>query len=249
MAQKSKIEWTENTWNPVTGCSKISEGCVNCYAERMANRLCKMGLNKYENAFDVAIHEECLGEPYTWKNPRRIFVNSMSDLYHDGVPLEFVKRIFEVMNETPQHTYQLLTKRAEKMFELSDEFAWTDNIWQGVTVESKKHVDRIDFLRNMPAHIKFISFEPLLEDFGEIDLTNIDWVIVGGESGWHARPMKEEWVLNIKQQCEEQSVLFYFKQWGGTNKKKTGRMLLDQTWDAMPELQIAEVSQKVIVDR
>lgn len=235
MAQKSKIEWTENTWNPVTGCNKISEGCQNCYAERMANRLENMGLEKYKNGFELALHAETLLEPFGWKKPRMIFVNSMSDLYHKDVPLKFIEDVFDVMNLTLQHTYQILTKRADIMLKLRDKVTWSDNIWQGVTVENANYVDRIRCLREMPAKVKFISFEPLIGDVGEVDMHGIDWAIVGGESGWHARPISEEWILNIKRQCDEQGVLFYFKQWGGTNKKKTGRTLLGQTWDDMPK--------------
>ena len=238
MSLKSKIEWTENTWNPVTGCTKISDGCVNCYAYRMAQRLQKMGNPKYKDGFEVTLHPSCLNDPISWKKPSRIFVNSMSDLFHKDVPLDYIKQVFEVMNNTPQHTYQILTKRADVLLQYANELNWTDNIWQGVTVENRKTIDRIDCLRQTPAKIKFISFEPLIADVGKVDLTNIDWAIVGGESGWHARPMDASWVLNIKEQCEHQGILFYFKQWGGTNKKKTGRELLGQTWDDMPEMKV-----------
>lgn len=236
MALKSKIEWTENTWNPVTGCTKLSEGCENCYAYKMALRLREMGNEKYRNGFDVTIHEYCLSEPLTWKKPSRVFVNSMSDLFHKDVPLEYIQRVFEVMNNARQHTFQILTKRADRLAELCSQLNWTPNIWQGVTVENSKNVSRIDFLRSVPAHIRFISFEPLLSDIGHVDLSGIDWAIIGGESGPRARQIEEQWVMNIKQQCEQQHTLFYFKQWGGTNKKKTGRVLLGQTWDDMPEL-------------
>lgn len=236
MSQKSKIEWTENTWNPVTGCDKISDGCLNCYANRMAQRLKKMGNEKYANGFKVTMHPRCLNDPYTWTKPSRIFVNSMSDLFHKEVPLDYIKKIFKVMNDTPHHTYQILTKRADNLFKYSAEFTWTENIWQGVTVENENTVDRIDLLKKTPAKIKFISFEPLIGDVGKVDLTNIDWAIVGGESGWHARKIELEWIINIKKQCEEQNTLFYFKQWGGTNKKKSGRELLGRTWDDMPGL-------------
>jgi protein gp37 len=234
MALKSKIEWTENTWNPITGCTQISEGCENCYALRMASRLQKMGNAKYENGFRLTLHEDCLNEPYTWKKPSHIFVNSMSDLFHAEVPIDYIKKIFTVMNDNPQHIFQVLTKRADRLADVVSHVEWTDNIWLGVTVESEKHNGRVDALRFTPAKIKFVSFEPLLNDVGTVDLSQIDWAIVGGESGWHARPMKESWVLNIKKQCEQQSVLFYFKQWGGVRKKQTGRTLLGQTWDAIP---------------
>ena len=238
MSLKSKIEWTENTWNPVTGCTKISDGCVNCYAYRMAQRLQKMGNAKYEKGFEVTLHPNCLNDPISWKKPSRIFVNSMSDLFHKDIPLDYIKKVFDVMNKTPQHTYQILTKRADILLQYANELNWTDNIWQGVTVENQETVNRIDYLRETPAKVKFISFEPLIGDVGKIDLTNIDWAIVGGESGWYARHMEASWVINIKNQCEEQNTLFYFKQWGGTNKKKTGRELLGQTWDDMPELKV-----------
>ena len=234
MALKSRIEWTENTWNPITGCTQISEGCENCYALRMATRLQKMGTVKYENGFNVTLHEDCLNEPYTWKKPARIFVNSMSDLFHADVPLSYIQKIFDVMNSNTQHIFQVLTKRANRLVDIAPFVKWTDNIWLGVTVENDKHKDRIDVLRNVPANVKFISFEPLLSDIGNVDLDGINWVIIGGESGFGARPMIEEWVINIKYQCEQQGVLFYFKQWGGTNKKKAGRTLLGQTWDDMP---------------
>ena len=234
MSQKSKIEWTENTWNPVTGCTKISDGCKNCYAYKMTLRLQCMGLEKYKNGFDVTVHNNSLNEPYKWKKSSKIFVNSMSDLFHKDVPLDFIKRVFEVMNDTPQHTYQILTKRADRLAEFAHNLKWTKNIWQGVTVEGMRTIDRIDHLRNVPAKIKFISFEPLIDDVGTINLTNIDWAIIGGESGVGSRPIEEKWVLNIKEQCKRYGTLFYFKQWGGSNKKKNGRELLGQTWDDMP---------------
>ena len=236
MAIKSRIEWTENTWNPITGCSKISEGCENCYAFRMALRLQKMGSSKYKNGFELTLHENCLNEPYSWKRPARIFVNSMSDLFHADVPLEYIQKIFSVMNNNPQHIFQVLTKRAERLSVIAPRVNWSNNIWLGVTIENHKHKDRIDELRVIPSNIKFISFEPLLADLGNIDLSGIDWAIVGGESGYGARPVQENWIINIKKQCETQGVLFYFKQWGGVNKKKTGRTLLDRTWDDMPHV-------------
>jgi len=234
MAQKSKIEWTESTWNPITGCDKISAGCENCYAFRMAQRLQKMGNAKYINGFQLTLHENCLNEPYSWKKPMHIFVNSMSDLLHENVPLEYIQKIFNVMNDNPQHVFQVLTKRANRLADISDKVTWSKNIWLGVTVESNVCKDRIQHLSRMPAKIRFISFEPLLDDVGEVDLSGIDWAIVGGESGWRARPMQESWVVGIKDQCEQQNVMFYFKQWGGTNKKKAGRMLFERTWDDMP---------------
>jgi len=234
MAINSKIEWTGNTWNPVTGCTQISDGCQNCYAKKMAERLRLMGCKKYEKGFQVALHEECLSEPFKWKNPSMVFVNSMSDLFHEDVPIDFIKLIFNVMKNNSQHIFQLLTKRPERLAKIAEQLEWTPNIWQGVTVENQKFVKRIDLLRSIPSQTKFISFEPLLSDVGVIDLSGIDWAIVGGESGPRSRPIELNWILNIKDQCERQEVLFYFKQWGGTNKKKAGRELLGQTWDAVP---------------
>jgi len=234
MALNSKIEWTQSTWNPITGCTKISEGCENCYASRMALRLKRMGNAKYANGFQLTMHEDCLDDPYKWKKPNRIFVNSMSDLFHAEIPLEYIKKVFDVMNKNRHHIFQVLTKRAERLESISRDLNWSDNIWLGVTVENANNKNRIEHLQNTPAKIKFISFEPLIGDVGALNLASINWAIVGGESGWHSRPVKEEWIVNIKKQCEEQDALFYFKQWGGTNKKKAGRMLLGQTWDDMP---------------
>lgn len=239
---KSKIEWTENTWNPITGCTKISEGCDNCYAYRMARRLQKMGNEKYANGFNLTLHPDCLDEPYKLKKPSRIFVNSMSDLFHEDVPLEFIQEVFYVMNDNPRHVFQVLTKRAARLASIASELIWSDNIWAGVTVENKKNIGRIDYLRKVPAKIRFISFEPLLNEIRDIDLSDIHWVIVGGESGWHARKMDEKWVYSIKEQCESQDCLFYFKQWGGTNKKKTGRTYLGRTWDDMPLMNLNNIT-------
>ncbi|MCL2620052.1 MAG: phage Gp37/Gp68 family protein [Defluviitaleaceae bacterium] len=236
MSTKSRIEWTESTWNPITGCDKFSAGCENCYAFRMAQRLKHMGNPKYTNGFELTLHEDCLGDPTSWKKPMLIFVNSMSDLLHKDVPLEYIQKIFRVMNDCPHHIFQLLTKRAERLQEIANEVTWSENIWLGVTVENEACKKRIQYLKDMPAKIKFISFEPLLDDVGVLDLQGIDWAIIGGESGPKSRPMQEDWVINIKHQCEKQGVLFYFKQWGGTNKKKTGRTLLGRTWDDMPEI-------------
>ena len=235
MAQ-SNIEWTELTWNPTTGCSKISAGCKFCYAEVMTRRLKAMGLNKYNNGFKLAIHEDALNIPYSWSGSKIVFVNSMSDLFHKDVPLDFIKKVFKVMNETPQHTYQVLTKRAELLLKYDAELKWTPNIWMGVSVEDERVIDRIDYLRQTSAQTKFLSCEPLIAPLPKLNLTNIDWVIVGGESGRKPRPMKAEWVLDIKSQCRENSVYFFFKQWGGTNKKKTGRLLKGRTYDEMPSI-------------
>lgn len=234
MAQYSKIEWTENTWNPVTGCTKVSDGCINCYASRMAARLQRMGNTKYQHGFKLTLHEACLEEPLRLKKPSVIFVNSMSDLFHEDIPVEFIHRVFEVMNKANWHTFQILTKRSERLRELAPRLEWGRNIWQGVTVEGGHYRHRIGDLQAVPAAIRFISFEPLLEDVGLLDLTGIDWAIVGGESGPGAREMDLAWVLNIKAQCEASNSMFYFKQWGGANKKKSGRTLLDRTWDDMP---------------
>lgn len=236
MATNSKIEWTESTWNPVTGCTKISAGCQNCYAYTMANRLMLMGNEKYANGFDVTMHEYCLEDPLKRKKPSLIFVNSMSDLFHEDIPLSFIEKVFDVMNRASWHTFQVLTKRADRLAEVADKLNWTDNIWQGVTVENSEYKDRIDSLRKIPSKVRFVSFEPLIGEINEIDLSQIDWAIVGGESGPKAREMNPEWVYSIKNQCEAQNVMFYFKQWGGTNKKKAGRTLLGQTWDDMPKI-------------
>ena len=230
----SKIEWTESSWNPVTGCTKISEGCRNCYAERMARRLKAMGQPNYRNGFKVTCHPHTLTLPLKWKKPRTIFVNSMSDLFHEEVPLEFLDEIFFTMNEARWHTFQVLTKRAEYMAQISGRFNWSPNIWMGVTVESAKHVDRMDFLRDVPAAVRFLSLEPLLGPIPDLNLDGIDWVIVGGESGPGARPMRKEWVLEIRDRCLNVGVPFFFKQWGGVQKKKAGRLLEDKIWDQMP---------------
>ena len=233
MAQSS-IEWTEMTWNPTTGCTKISSGCKYCYAEVMAKRLQAMGIEKYKDGFEIRMHENALQIPYIWKGAKIVFVNSMSDLFHPKVPLEFIKKVFEVMNDTPQHTYQVLTKRAERLYELHDKLNWTTNIWMGVSVEDGRVLDRIDFLRETNAKVKFLSCEPLIGPLMNMNLENINWVIAGGESGRKARPMQEWWVWDIRQQCQEAGVAFFFKQWGGINKKKTGRELGGRTYDEMP---------------
>lgn len=232
----SKIEWTETTWNPITGCTKISSGCANCYAEKMALRLKAMRVSKYSQGFNLAMHEDCLSEPSTWKKPKVVFVNSMSDLFHEEIPLDFIKKIFKVMNENPQHIFQVLTKRAEKLLEYNSELNWTSNIWMGVTVENYQTKSRIDCLRQTNAAIKFLSCEPLLSDLGEIDLHNINWVIVGGESGPKSRPMKEDWVLDIYNQCRNSDIPFFFKQWGGVNKKKNGKTLQGEIYQEMPKI-------------
>ncbi|MBN1808109.1 MAG: phage Gp37/Gp68 family protein [Planctomycetes bacterium] len=235
MGTKSAIEWTESTWNPVTGCSKISPGCKYCYAERMARRLKAMGQPNYAKGFDLALHEHALELPLKWKTPQVVFVNSMSDLFHKNVPLEFVLKVFDVMNRANWHTYQVLTKRSGRLRELDRRLPWAAHIWMGVSVETEDYLGRVDDLRQSSAHLKFLSLEPLLGPLSNIDLEGIDWVIVGGESGPHARPMDEEWVIDIREQCAKAMVPFFFKQWGGTNKKKAGRLLAGRTWDAMPK--------------
>ncbi|MBK6937160.1 MAG: phage Gp37/Gp68 family protein [Chitinophagaceae bacterium] len=239
MAQSS-IEWTEMTWNPTTGCDKISAGCKNCYAEVMSRRLQAMGIDKYKDGFKLRLHEDSLMVPYTWKSQKVVFVNSMSDLFHKNVPLEFIKRVFAVMNDTP-HIYQVLTKRSDVLLKYHKELNWTHNIWMGVSVEEAKAKYRIDDLRKTNAKTKFLSCEPLIGSLGNLNLKKIDWVIVGGESGRKPRPMEVDWVLDIQQQCEEKNVAFFFKQWGGTNKKKTGRELNGRTYDEMPGIEQLEL--------
>ncbi len=236
MAFNSSIEWTESTWNPITGCTKVSPGCKFCYAERMAKRLKAMGSANYENGFKLTLHENVLELPLTWKKPQTIFVNSMSDLFHKNVPLEFIQKMFDVMNKAYWHKFQILTKRSERLFELDPMLRWTDNIWMGVSVENQNYTYRIDHLRYSNAKVKFLSIEPLIGPIEQLDLTNINWVIVGGESGPGARTMKEEWVIKIRDECKKARVPFFFKQWGGVNKKKNGRVLKGRTWEEMPKL-------------
>lgn len=237
MAQSS-IEWTEMTWNPITGCDKISAGCKFCYAEVMSKRLKAMGVEKYDQGFKIRTHEHELDTPYKWKKPKVVFVNSMSDLFHKDVPIEFIQKVFRVMKDNPQHVFQVLTKRADvlRYYDSEGFLDWSHNIWMGVSVENKKVLNRIDLLRETNARVKFLSCEPLIGPLPEMNLQGIDWVIVGGESGRKPRPMKPEWVSDIKDQCLEADVPFFFKQWGGTNKKKTGRELDGRTWDEMPEI-------------
>lgn len=234
MGANSAIEWTEATWNPVTGCNKVSPGCKHCYAERLAERLQAMGQRNYRNGFDVTLHEHMLRLPLTWRKRQTVFVNSMSDLFHDRVPLDFIRRVFEVMSAAHWHQYQLLTKRAERLEELSADLPWASHIWMGVSVERGDYTFRIDHLRRTHALVRFLSLEPLLGPLPNLDLAGIHWVIAGGESGPGARPMKEEWVVEIRDQCLDAGVPFFFKQWGGVQKKKTGRLLEGRTWDQMP---------------
>ena len=231
----SAIEWTESTWNPLTGCTKISPGCKNCYAERMAKRLKSMGQEKYINGFELTQHPQVLADPPLWKKPQVIFVNSMSDLFHKDVPLSFIKDVFSVMKEAHWHKFQVLTKRAERLAELSAELEWAENIWMGVSVENNDYQFRIDHLRTTGAKTKFLSLEPLLGPVSDMNLSKIDWVIVGGESGPKSRPIQEEWVLDIRDQCLATKVPFFFKQWGGVQKKKAGRLLQGKIWSQMPK--------------
>jgi len=248
MSSDSNIEWTDVTWNPVTGCDRVAAGCDNCYAMALAKRLKAMGAEKYQNdgdprtsgpGFDVTTHPASLAQPYKWRTPKVVFVNSMSDLFHARVPLSFVRDIFDVIRETPQHTYQALTKRAHRMARFADRLDWPDNLWMGVSVESTEALDRIDYLRATPAMVRFLSCEPLITALPGMDLRSIDWVIAGGESGPRARPMDPEWVLDVRDQCLRAGVAFFFKQWGGRTPKANGRDLEGRTWDQMPELALA----------
>ncbi len=236
MAQNSKIEWTQRTWNPVTGCTKISTGCKNCYAHRMALRLKAMGQPNYRNGFRVTKHPHVLKTPLRWKQPRTIFVNSMSDLFHQAVDLDFISSVFEVMYQASHHQFQVLTKRSARLLQLSYKLNWPQNVWMGVTVETDDYTFRIDDLRQTSANVKFLSLEPLLGPIPGLDLMGIDWVIVGGESGPGARPVRCEWVTDIRDQCLAANVPFFFKQWGGVNKKKTGRTLEGCTWGQIPQI-------------
>jgi len=234
MATGSSIEWTEATWNPVTGCDKVSPGCAHCYAERMARRLHGMGQANYRNGFQLTLQPHMLDAPLRWKKPRRIFVNSMSDLFHADVPLAFIQQVFDVMRRAHWHEFQVLTKRSERLAAIDPEIAWPSNVWMGVSVENARCVHRIRHLAGTGARVKFLSIEPLLGPMPGLRLENIDWVIVGGESGPRARPMNPEWVADIRDVCEASNVPFFFKQWGGVFKKSTGRELDGRTWDEMP---------------
>ncbi len=236
MASNSSIEWTEATWNPLTGCTKISPGCKHCYAERIALRLQAMGQPNYSKGFELAIHEQALYLPLRWKKPQTIFVNSMSDLFHEEVPVEFIQRVFDVMRRAYWHRFQILTKRSDHLLSLSPLLPWMPHIWMGVSVENQDYTFRIDNLRKTRAYIKFLSLEPLLGPLRRLNLRGIDWVIVGGESGPGARPMEWSWAIGIRNQCQKAGVPFFFKQWGGVNKKKAGRELEGRTWDEMPSV-------------
>ncbi|MET8763092.1 phage Gp37/Gp68 family protein [Lentzea sp. NPDC004782] len=243
MSTRSSIEWTETTWNPTTGCDRISAGCDNCYALALAKRLKAMGSAKYQTdgdprtsgpGFGVMTHAASLAEPFRWREPRLVFVNSMSDLFHAKIPLEFIQRVFDVMASTPRHTYQILTKRALRLRRIADKLTWPENVWIGTSVESQDVVRRIDDLAHIPAAVRFLSCEPLIGPLHDVNLDRIDWVIVGGESGANARPVEERWVIDIRDQCAQAGVPFFFKQWGGRTPKAGGRLLEGRTWDEMP---------------
>lgn len=234
MGANTSIEWAESTWNPITGCDKISPGCKFCYAERMSKRLKAMGQPNYQNGFEVALHERMLELPLKWKKPQRIFVNSMSDLFHKDVPVEYILRVFDVMNRAHWHQFQILTKRSERAAELDHVLPWAPNIWMGVSVENGAYRWRIDDLRKTRAHVKFLSVEPLIGPVAPLDLAGIDWIIAGGESGPGARPLAPEWIRDLRDECVEKHVAFFFKHWGGAVKKKNDRLLDGRTWDEIP---------------
>lgn len=254
MSDRSSIEWTEATWNPTTGCDRVSPGCDNCYAMTLAKRLKAMGQLKYQNdgdprtsgpGFDLTVHPDALRIPYGWRSPRTVFVNSMSDLFHARVPLDFVRQVFQVMADTPQHTYQVLTKRARRLRHVADRLEWPENVWMGVSVESEKELARVDDLRQVPAAVRFLSCEPLLGPLDGLDVAGIDWVIAGGESGPRFRPMDPEWVTGIRDTCADAGVAFFFKQWGGRTPKTLGRELEGRTWDEMPDREPAAAATGV----
>lgn len=234
MADHSHIEWTQATWNPVTGCSKVSAGCKNCYAERMARRLQAMGGERYRNGFEVTLHPDLLGMPKQWKSPRVIFVNSMSDLFHEKVPLSFIQRVFSTIRQCPHHTFQILTKRSGRLVKVSEKIEWPHNVWMGVSVEDADALYRVDDLRRVPAAVRFISCEPLIGPLDGLDLKGIHWVIVGGESGPKCRPVEVSWIRAIHREAKKRKVAFFFKQWGGTRKSRTGRLLNGKTYSEMP---------------
>ncbi|MFG3604536.1 DUF5131 family protein [Micromonospora chersina] len=247
MADKSAIEWTEATWNPTTGCDRISAGCDNCYALSLAKRLKAMGSAKYQNdgdprtsgpGFGVTLHQDALSIPARWREPRTVFVNSMSDLLHARVPIDYVRRVFQVMADTPRHTYQVLTKRASRLARIADQLDWPPNVWMGVSVETEQELPRVDHLRTVPAAVRFISAEPLLGPLDGIDLTGIHWLIAGGESGQGARPVDPAWIRGLRDECAKAGTAFFFKQWGGRTPKAGGRLLDGQTWDEMPSREL-----------
>ena len=247
MANTSHIEWTDATWNPVTGCNKISPGCKHCYAERLAKRLMAMGQKNYRHGFEVTLQPQMLEHPLNWRKPRRIFVNSMSDLFHEAVPTSYILQVFDVMRTADWHQYQILTKRSERLLSLSSRIKWMKHMWMGVSIESEAYCHRAGHLRRTQAEVRFLSLEPLLEPLTSLSLEGIDWVIVGGESGPGARPMRREWVEDIRDRCSRSGVAFFFKQWGGVRKSKTGRTLDGRVWDEMP-LQKSESSSERLVE-
>jgi protein gp37 len=245
MAERSSIEWTEATWNPTTGCDRTSPGCDHCYALTLAKRLKAMGVAKYQSdgdprtsgpGFGVTLHPDALGLPLHWTSPRTVFVNSMSDLFHEQVPLDFINQVFSVMAETPQHTYQVLTKRAQRLARIAEDLPWSANVWMGVSIENDRYAFRASHLRNVPAAVRFLSVEPMLGPVPSVDLGGIQWVIAGGESGHGARPIEEAWVVDLQERCAQAGVAFFFKQWGGRTPKAGGRLLDGRTWDEMPEV-------------
>jgi protein gp37 len=242
MANSSHIEWTDATWNPVTGCNKISPGCKFCYAERMSRRLQAMGQSNYRNGFKLTLQPQMLEHPLHWRQPRRIFVNSMSDLFHEDVPLDYIRRVFQVMTRAHWHEYQVLTKRSDRLRDLDSDLKWQPQIWMGVSIENEDYIFRADDLRKTGAHVKFLSIEPLLGPLHKLKLKGIDWAIVGGESGPGARPIDPDWVRELRDRCEREGVAFFFKQWGGVLKARTGRLLDGRTWDQMP----AESGERLI---
>jgi protein gp37 len=242
MATNSSIEWTEATWNPVTGCSKLSQGCKNCYAERLARRLHAMGSKRYKNEFAITLHDDLVDLPRSWKRSRLVFVNSMSDLFHDEIPLPFIKKIFKTMSECPQHTFQILTKRAERLERIAGSLFWPRNVWMGVSVENQSASFRVRHLNMVPAATRFLSIEPLLGPIQELELEGIHWVIVGGESGPGARPMEKTWVDGILRQCRKSKIPFFFKQWGGVHKSKFGRTLNGRLYNEMPQSALVQLT-------
>ena len=236
MAARSTIEWTESTWNPLTGCTKVSPGCANCYAERLSKRLKAMGNHNYSNGFNITMHEDMLELPFKWRKPQNIFVNSMSDLFHEKVPDEYIFKVFDVMRRATWHRFQILTKRSGRLMDINPKLPWMPHIWMGVSVENQDYTYRINHLRRTGAKTKFLSLEPLIGNVSALQLNDIDWVIVGGESGPKSRPINDSWVIDIRNQCLEKGVPFFFKQWGGVNRQKTGRELEGRVWDEMPSL-------------
>lgn len=244
MSALSKIEWTEVTWNPVTGCTKVSQGCKNCYAERMARRLKAMGVDRYKNEFDLTMHWDLIDQPRHWAKPRVVFVNSMSDLFHESVEDQFIVDVFRTMQECPRHTFQILTKRSTRLRSLASELPWPQNVWMGVSVENSSVLQRIADLKSVDAEVRFLSCEPLLGPLDFLPLDGIHWVIVGGESGPGARPVNPQWIESILRQCRQENVPFFFKQWGGVWKKRNGRNLGGRTYDEMPFLGYQAVAAK-----